>query len=210
VLVEKGRESVSCPAGCVQQHKHRPGWQTGDEVALTAEEEIVAMRFVTMKSALALGLLLFLAGQVTQAQASWFIQSLGTGKFLDDPGFSEDRGTLIQQFEYNGGLNQQWEIVDLNNGYYVIVNEWSGKVLDVPGFATHDNVQIQQYTFNGGTNQQWELVYDDDTGSYEIINRHSRKVLDVPNGSPEDGVIIQQYHDNGGGRNQRWLLLQND
>jgi Ricin-type beta-trefoil lectin domain-like len=168
------------------------------------------MKFVTAKSAFALGLLLLLAGAAQQAQANWFIQSLSTGKYLDDPGFSEDRGTLIQQFEYNGGLNQQWEIVDLNNGYYVIVNEYSGKVLDVPGFATGDNVQIQQYTFNGGSNQQWEFVYDDDTGSYKIVNRHSRKVLDVPDGSPHDGVIIQQYHDNGGGPNQRWLLIENN
>jgi hypothetical protein len=142
----------------------------------------------------------------------------GHRKVLGRPWFSENRGTLIQQYDFNGGQNQQWEIVYLTsdtntpgepNDYFVIVNEWSGKVLDVPGFATDDQVQIQQWIFNGGTNQQWKFVYDDNTHSYLIVNRNSGKVLDVPNGSPNDGVIIQQYHDNGGGMNQRWLLYEN-
>jgi hypothetical protein len=174
----------------------------------SADEEIVTMKFGTVRFAFALGFFLFVAGEMQKVEANWFIQSLSSGKFLDDPGFSEDRGTLIQQYDFNGGLNQQWEIVDLNNGYYAIVNEWSGKVLDVPGFATDDRVQIQQWTFNGGTNQQWEFIYDANTDSYKIVNANSGKVLDIPGFSMDDGTIVEQFSDFDGA-NQRWVLYAN-
>jgi glucosylceramidase len=175
----------------------------------SADEEIVSMKFTKVMYAFALSLLLFLSGELPLTKANWFIQSLSSGLFLDDPSGSQDRGTIIQQYHRNGGgLNQQWEIVDMNNGYFVIVNEESGKVLDVPGFSTDDNVLIQQWTFNGGFNQQWEFNYDDSTGAYEIMNANSGKVLDVPGSSNDDHTQIQQYHGNGGA-NQRWVLYPN-
>src|SRR5262249_13897571 len=34
-----------------------------------------------------------------------------SGKMLDDPGFSTSNGALIQQYQGNGGTNQQWTLL---------------------------------------------------------------------------------------------------
>ena len=59
-----------------------------------------------------------------------------SGEVLDDPSFSTSNGTLIQQYQLNGGLNQQWQIVPRANGDDEVFNAYSGKVLDDPSFST--------------------------------------------------------------------------
>ena len=76
-----------------------------------------------------------------------------SGKVLDVTGGGGDQalqsGTLIQQWGYLGGENQQWRLTPTDSGYFQIVNRQSGKVLDVIGGsgpqAFQDTTQIQQY-----------------------------------------------------------------
>ena len=42
-------------------------------------------------------------------------------------------GVPIIQYQPHQGLNQQWELIRLYNGNYLIVNDASGKALDDPG-----------------------------------------------------------------------------
>jgi glucosylceramidase len=67
-------------------------------------------------------------------------------------------GVKIQTWAYGGGTNEQWQPVDLGNGYYKLVARNSGKCLDVPSASTANGVQLQQYTCNGTTAQAWKLV----------------------------------------------------
>src|SRR6266566_4114664 len=66
------------------------------------------------------------------------IASQFDGKVLDVPGFATGNGAVIQQFQDNGGVNQQWQLILANDDgiTYKIVSQGTGKVLDVPGFAT--------------------------------------------------------------------------
>jgi hypothetical protein len=134
-----------------------------------------------------------------------YIANASSGKVLDDPGGSTASGTQIQQFELNGGSNQIWTCVPLDNGYDVIVNSASGLVLDDPGGSTAPGTLIQQYQFNGGVNQQWQLALQPD-GDYKVVNQASGLVLDDPSGSTADGTKIQQFPWNGG-LNQQWELF---
>jgi glucosylceramidase len=92
------------------------------------------------------GLAVLLAGGVHKARAQQFsgyfqIQSVATGKVLDVPGFSTSDGTLIQQYQANGGSNQKWSMVPNGplyrgsdgrwHSHYLIVSRSSNKVLDV-------------------------------------------------------------------------------
>lgn len=90
--------------------------------------------------------------------AIWNIFSVSSGLVLDVPGFATGPSP-IQQFPGNGGANQQWQLILVNeNGFtFKIVSVSSGLVLDVPGFATGPS-PIQQFPDNGGANQQWQLV----------------------------------------------------
>ena len=82
--------------------------------------------------------------------SGYYIVNAASGKVLDDPAFSTSNGAVIQQYQLNGGANQQWDLVPLNDGNYEVVNAYSGKVLDDPAFSTSNGTLIQQYQLNGG------------------------------------------------------------
>jgi hypothetical protein len=140
-----------------------------------------------------------------QLLSNCYLLNVASGKVLDDPGSSTDAGTLIQQYQLNGGLNQQWQPVHLADGNFEIVNASSGLVLDDPGGSTDNGTQIQQFPANGGLNQEWQFI-PLSNGYFEILNAWSGKVLDIPNGSTDNGTVVQQFTANGG-LNQSWVLL---
>ena len=141
-----------------------------------------------------------------QLLSGYYIVNAASGKVLDDPGFSTNNGTPIDQWQLNGGTNQQWNIVSLPDGNDDIVNAYSNLLLDDPESSLKSGTQIIQYQNNGGgTNQEWGLVALAD-GNYEIVNTYSRMVLDDPNSSNSNGTSIDQWPSNGG-LNQQWVLL---
>jgi Ricin-type beta-trefoil lectin domain-like len=104
--------------------------------------------------------------------ATFKIVSQATGKVLDVPGSNPANGVEIQQFTDNGGANQQWFVVPVQQAVvfpgpdpqdlWKIISNATGKALDVPGSNPADGVKIQQFTDNGGANQHWYLVQVDE------------------------------------------------
>jgi endo-1,4-beta-xylanase len=142
------------------------------------------------------------------AQQLVMIKNVNSGQVLDVPAFSLDPGTLIEQWDFNGGSNQQWEL-QYYYGHYIIVNVNSGMVLDVPYSSTSQGTLIEQWDFNGGDNQLWNF-YPVNPGTNDnlvyIRNVHSGLVLDVPYASTDQGIFIEQWPFNGGA-NQQWHLI---
>jgi hypothetical protein len=106
------------------------------------------------------------------------VVSLQSGKVLDVTGGSGSQayqnGTLIQQWDWVGGANQQWQVLALGNGYNLIVSLQSGKVLDVTGGSSsqayQNGTQIQQWDWwGGGANQQWQLIQVDGSNCCQAI-----------------------------------------
>ena len=99
---------------------------------------------------------------VSVVAAQSILLSKNSGMVLDVTGGSVSNGTVIQQWDWTGGTNQQWNIVPLGNGYNKIVNVNSGLVLDVTGgsssAAFQNGAPIQQWSWTGGANQQWQIV----------------------------------------------------
>ena len=89
---------------------------------------------------------------------SWAIVSVNSDKVLDVRGRSKADGALVQQWQWNGGRNQRWNIIPLGNGADAIESVNSGKVLDVRGRSKADGALVQQWQWNGGRNQQGVLV----------------------------------------------------
>lgn len=127
-------------------------------------------------------------------------------KALDVNGGSTANGASVIQWTWNGGNNQQWQIVDNGGGYYRIINRNSSKALDVNGGSTSNGATVIQWTWNGGNNQQWQIV-DNGGGYYRIINRNSSQALDVNGGSTANGASVIQWPWNGG-NNQQWQIIQ--
>ncbi len=140
--------------------------------------------------------------------SGFYILNMEGGLALDDTGFSTSNGTLIQQWQYWGGANQQWKLLAAGNAPTVtnyVVNAASGKVLDDTGFSTRNGNLMQQWQPTGGDNQRWTFISLAD-GNDLIVNAYSGKVLVDPGFSTSNHTLIQQYQLNGG-LDEQWQLV---
>lgn len=118
---------------------------------------------------------------------------------------STANGTNVGLWQFTGGANQQFEVVDLNNGgYYAIMPMHSGKSLDVWSRSTADGGEIRQYDYSGMYHQQWRIE-DTGQGRVRILSRHSDKALAAYNGGTKPGTDIRQ-HDVQQASSQYWVL----
>ncbi len=140
-----------------------------------------------------------------QLLSGYYLVNEASGNVLDDPGGSTSNGAVIDQWQLNGGANQQWDLVALADGNDAIVNASSDKVLDDPDFSTSNGTPIQLYQPNGGLNQQWKPVALAN-GNYAIVNAYSGLVLGDPGYSASNGTQMIQWQWNGG-LNEQWTLL---
>ena len=150
---------------------------------------------------------LILADDTYPPSASFKIAAKQTGKALDVQAASTTNGALIQQWDYIGGDNQNWQLVPAESGYFRIAAKHSGKVLDVQGMSTSNGAPIQQYDYLGGDNQKWRFILVQN-GFFKIVAKQSGKVLDVQGASPSDGALIQQWNYLGSD-NQKWSVEKN-
>jgi endoglucanase len=145
-------------------------------------------------------------GGAFNPSAYYRIINRNSSRALDVNGGSTANGASVIQWGWNGGNNQQWQVVDNGGGYYRIINRNSGQALDVNGGSTQNGASVIQWPWNGGNNQQWQIV-DNGGGYYRINNRNSTQALDVNGGSTADGAVVVQWPWNGG-NNQQWQIIQ--
>ena len=115
------------------------------------------------------------------------IVNAANGKAAAVSGASTADNALVVQTTYTGANDNQWQIVAVGGGNYLIGNRNSAKVMDVSGGSTADGAPVIQYTYGGSNNQKWQQT-NAGSGSYKIVNVNSSKALDVPNGSTSDST----------------------
>jgi Ricin-type beta-trefoil lectin domain-like len=158
----------------------------------------------------------------SQANGTVEIQNRYTGKFLDDPNFSRSNLTGMIDYPWNGGINQQWNMVAAGSGpsvIYSLQNQSSGLVLNnlllIPladgndlivdigtggGVVTGDgdgNSVTGYEGITGTLNQQWYIA-PQGNGYVAIVNASDYTVLDQT--GPETIVLDGWY----GGPSQQW------
>ncbi|WP_341719675.1 RICIN domain-containing protein [Micromonospora sp. FIMYZ51] len=144
------------------------------------------------------------AAATVDTSAHYVFVNRNSGKAMDLWNWSTADGGEIRQFTRADGNNQQFQFVDVGNGYYQLRNRHSGKVVTIPN--SNDGVQVTQVTASGDTKQHWRLV-DSANGDVRFVNRHSNKALEVWQWSTADGGVVSQYADLDGA-NQRWQMIK--
>jgi hypothetical protein len=124
-----------------------------------------------------------------------------SNKVMDVYNLGTADGTPIDQWTYNGGSNQKWDIAWQGNGQYRATDVNSGKVIDNGGTSTR-GVQLSINTWNGGTSQLWKVVPDSD-GFFHITSVNSGLAADVSGASTADGAKVIQWTYSGAD-NQLW------
>ncbi|HEX3801194.1 MAG TPA: RICIN domain-containing protein [Verrucomicrobiae bacterium] len=127
------------------------------------------------------------------------IVNLNSGLALDATGQATTNGTPLEQWTYNAGANQLWNLTSLGSGQYTITGVQSGRVLDVKGQGTANGTAVQLYDSNGGSNQKW--VISATAGTIQGVQ--SAKLMEVAGASKSPGALVDIYSSNGGA-NQQW------
>jgi alpha-L-fucosidase len=125
-----------------------------------------------------------------------------TNALVLDSGGNVATGSVLKEYTWDGSPNLQWQVVNLNNGYYRFVNVTNGMVIDGYG-ATTTGASAQQAPWNGGNTQQWQLT-DRGNGRYSIGNRQTGLVLDS-GGSVASGSTVKQWTWDGS-TNLQWTF----
>ncbi|MBW8683858.1 RICIN domain-containing protein [Chitinophaga rhizophila] len=133
------------------------------------------------------------------------VTNKNSGKSLEVYNQSTANGAAVDQWDYWGGLNQQWSFTALSGNYFSVINRNSNKSLDVNGQSTTAGAGIVQWDYWGGNNQQWQII-DIGFGYYKLLNRNSGFSLDVNGQSTANGGSIIQWNWNSGA-NQQWQIV---
>lgn len=132
------------------------------------------------------------------------IISRDSGKVVDQS--TPDIGANVHQYEYVGGVNQQWKIEKAGDSYKIISRQ-NGKVLDVANGNKDNGGNVQAWDDNGTSAQRWKIeTRFDPNRSYALFNLNSNKALEVASIGKENGGNIQQW-DYKGKKNQLWYLI---
>lgn len=138
------------------------------------------------------------------ANGTYKIINRNSGLALDVTAQLTANGSSIQQWTYNGGVNQRWTLTSLGGDHYKIIGVQSGRSLEVANQDLNDGAKIQLYDYTGAANQQW-IITPATGGYYYMQGVQSGKVINVPRQSTETGTLIEQWM-NDGGNNQQWLI----
>ena len=123
---------------------------------------------------------------------------------LDVYGGNKENGANVQLYRKHSGINQQFEFIYNENGFYEIVNKASGKSLNVYGGFMDEETNVQMWDRDGSCASYWRIDKNAD-GTYTIQSSCSDLVLDIYGGKTINEKNIQVYFSHGGD-NQHWVL----
>lgn len=133
------------------------------------------------------------------------IQNRGfSSLYIDGLGKTND-GADLAQWASSGSYNQQFEIINLSNQYYKLINRATGKAIDSMG-RTNAGANAGQYGSNLSFNQQWEII-NAGSGYVKFKNRGTGLFLDNGNQSL-NGSPMKLYPDSTS-FNLQWKLIKN-
>lgn len=162
-------------------------------------------RKLLIKSTVALVLSVMASASLAQiANGRYVITNVLSGKPMEVENASNEDGANIIQWDYLGGLNQQWDVVNLGNGYYSIRAAHNGKSIDVFEWNADDGAEARQWSWLNGTNQHW-AIDNIGGGQFVITSRFAGTALEVFDFSTANGGDIRLWT-YWGGDSQRWVF----
>ena len=115
---------------------------------------------------------------------------------------SQDEGAPIDQFTYDGGPFQTWNVAPIGDGTFSISSVATGKVMDLFQGSAANGTKISQYPWFGNDAQKWRIEPASD-GFYRILSKGTGSAITLPNGNKEPLAVMQGFAPNGGDE-QEW------
>lgn len=86
------------------------------------------------------------------------IENINSGKSVQVFARSVDNGGIIEQWDNNEDVSQQFAFESMGDNQYLIRSRLSDKVLEVKDSRLDDGAEIQQWEFKNAVNQLWYLI----------------------------------------------------
>lgn len=137
----------------------------------------------------------------------YIIKNVFSGKYLDVDHAQITNGTNVLQWQYHGGDNQEWKIVNVQGSLYKIVSCLNtNKALTVVNTTGNNGVNITISDYVGTVAQHFVLRRTSKT-SYQIITNASgyNSAVTVENASCNNGANVFQWFVNGS-LNGEWFI----
>ena len=130
--------------------------------------------------------------------ANYSIKNISTGKYLDVHRNLDLQDQNISLCEYNGGLNQKYQVIKQDNGYVLRPLMSETRVVNARADNVTSGINVCLWDDTGHVSQRWN--FEETTGGYFIRNaQNPRCVLDVEG----DNVCVKNY---SGAQSQIWAL----
>ena len=144
-----------------------------------------------------------------EAGNAYYIQNKNSDRYMAIEDASNSNAANLYQLGQSASssdTHKQWEVVDLNNGYYRLKGVDSGKSLTVQGGSNSDGSNVEQEAYSGVTHQQWEIISTGD-GYFRIKSVDSGKCMNVESAGKSDGDNIEIKAWNGDDKFQ-WFFTK--
>jgi hypothetical protein len=129
-------------------------------------------------------------GPVTNGVYKMLVRS--TGDSLDVFNQNTATNSVLDQWPYNAGLNEQWMLTYLGSSQYCIIGRQSGRTLGVLNSSTTNGASVVIEDYAESNDQKWQFNAASD-GYYELINVNSGKALEVSDNSSANAAAIDQW-----------------
>ncbi len=181
------------------------GLRDGDNYSMFTRNSTTTQ--LTLNSATGLDLVKYAWSGFTARNAAGTYQIVNAfnGENLEIYQQSTAWGALADQWMFNGGNNQLWQLSALGNGYFAIMNFNSGLALGVQQGYTYKGASIDQYPLGPYNSQEWSLI-GLGNGFYEIINRNSGLALEDAGWGSGNGAAVDQWQYYPNDANQLWTF----
>ncbi|MDE6776569.1 MAG: RICIN domain-containing protein, partial [Oscillospiraceae bacterium] len=146
----------------------------------------------------------------------YLVSAVGDGGsyVLDVAGKKNSNGTNIDIYQYNGGDNQKFMLIQNTDGSYKILTKISDNqsCIEIADAGTGSGDNVQQWEINHSDCQNWILEPIANSGCsmntdviYEFENKNSGMVLEIESGLMAENTNIQQWT-TGHFDSQKWIL----
>ena len=146
----------------------------------------------------------------TIEDGTYYIQNVGTGRYIDVEGPSTAEGAIIQQWDFHTGNQEKWIITRQSDGYYTIQSLYSGKYIGVENSSIYSNAAIKQYSSISEAGTRWGFSISS-RGNYIITAKSAGtndRVLSVPLDANSNGTDLIQYtYSNDANLRDEWKLF---
>lgn len=111
-------------------------------------------------------------------------------------GAGTTNGTPVVQGSWAYGNNQEWQPVELSDGYYTFVDRNSGLCLNVPGGSNTNGIQLQIEACNGSSSESFVMGAISNNivsgASYVVVNQTSGMCLTDTGSGTGNGTALDQ------------------